>query len=72
MSSEDTTKQQQPAASDDICWGAQEIADEIGKSLSKTQYLIRKGALPVGRLGPKTIFASKRQLRRHLTPKTAA
>jgi hypothetical protein len=60
------------APADDVLWGTPAIADFIGKSLSETQYLIRTGALPVGRLGPKTIFSSKRQLRRRLTPKTAA
>jgi hypothetical protein len=62
--------QQQLAASDDLLWGTQAIADFIGQSLHTTQYLIRTNALPIGRLGPKTLFASKRQLRRHLTPKT--
>jgi len=57
--------------SDDVLWGVQAIADYIGLSLTATQYLVRIDALPVGRLGPKTIFASKRQLRRHLTPKVA-
>jgi hypothetical protein len=56
---------------EDVLWGTQAIADFIGKSLHETQYLIRIKKLPVGRLGPKTLFASKRQLRRHLTPKTA-
>ena len=67
--SDDIGELQQAAIKDDLVWGTQRIADEIGKSLTETQYLIRVGALPVRRLGPKTIFASKRQLRRHLTPK---
>jgi hypothetical protein len=68
---EDAANSQQPAAlSDDLLWGAQAIADEIGRSLSETQYLIRTGAITVGRLGPKTLVASRRQLRRDLTPKT--
>ena len=54
---------------DDLVWGTKAIADDIGKSLTQTQYLIRKKAIPVGRLGPKTIFASRRQLRQHLTPR---
>jgi hypothetical protein len=62
--------QQQLAASDDLLWGTQAIADFVGLSLSEVQYLIREGRLPIGRLGPKTLFASKRQLRRYLTPKT--
>jgi hypothetical protein len=69
--SEAAIETQHPAVSDDVLWGAQAIADFIGKSLTETQYLIRTGVLPVGRLGPKTLFASKRQLRRHLTPKIA-
>lgn len=61
-----------PEVSDDLLWGTQAIADFIGKSLTETQYLIRINALPIGRLGPKTLFASKKQLRRHLTPQQAA
>ena len=53
----------------DLVWGTQAIADEIGKSLTETQYLIRKKAIPIGRLGKTTLFASRRQLRAHLTPK---
>jgi hypothetical protein len=60
---------QQVAANDDLLWGTQAIADYIGKSLTETQYLIRINALPIGRLGPKTLFASKRQLQQRLTPK---
>jgi hypothetical protein len=63
--SKDDEKQ---ALANDVCWGTQEIADEIGKSLTETQYLIRKGLLPVGRLGPKLIFALRSQLKRALTP----
>jgi hypothetical protein len=67
---EDATElQQQLAASDDLLWGTRAIADYIGKSVTATQYLIRIAALPIGRLGPKTLFASKRQLQRHLTPR---
>ena len=54
---------------DDLVWGTQAIADDIGKTLTETQYLIRIKAIPVGRLGPKTLFASRRQLRQHLTPR---
>jgi hypothetical protein len=66
--SNDVVEQQ---VADDVLWGTQAIADYLGKSLTETQYLIRIKALPIGRLGPKTLFASKRQLRRHLTPKSA-
>ena len=57
---------------DDLLWGTQAIADYIGKTLTETQYLIRVKAIPVGRLGPKTIIGSKRKLRRHLNDKCAA
>jgi hypothetical protein len=62
----------EPQVSDDLLWGTQAIADFIGKSLTETQYLIRIEALPIGRLGSKTLFASKKQLRRALTPREAA
>jgi hypothetical protein len=57
---------------DDLLWGTQAIADFIGKSLTETQYLIRIKAIPVGRLGPKTIIGSKRGLRQHINDKCAA
>jgi hypothetical protein len=63
------TESEAQKLTEDLIWGTQAIADEIGKSLTETQYLIRTNALPIGRLGPKTIFASRRQLRRRLTPK---
>jgi hypothetical protein len=68
--SSDADKQQ--ALSDDLIWGAQAIADFLGLSRSEVHYLLRMNALPVGRLGPKTIFASKQQLRRHFTTKSVA
>jgi hypothetical protein len=71
MTKETADTRQAPAISDDIIWGTAAIAHEIHRSLSETQYLIRNKAIPVGRLGPKTIFASRSQLRRHLTPKGA-
>jgi hypothetical protein len=66
----DDSTEQQVAASDDLLWGCQEIADYIGRSLHEVQYLVRKDKLPVGRLGPKLLFASKRQLKKHLTSTT--
>jgi hypothetical protein len=58
--------------SDDLLWGTQAIASYIGRSLTETQYLIEIRALPVGRLGPKTLFASKKQLQKTLTAASAA
>jgi len=68
--SNNVTELQEQHLTDDLLWGTQAIADFIGLSLSEVQYLIRKKKLPIGRLGPKLLFASKRQLRRHLTSTT--
>jgi hypothetical protein len=65
----DNTAESQQDISDDLLWGTRAIAEFLGRSLTETQYLIRIDALPIGRLGPKTLFASKRQLQRHLTLK---
>ncbi len=62
----------QSAPSDDVLWGVPAIANFIGRSIHEAQYLIRTKAITVGRLGPKTIIASKRQLRRELTPNSTA
>jgi hypothetical protein len=56
--------------SDDLLWGCAAIADELGLSLSQVQYLVRTEAISIARLGKKTIVASRKQLRRDLTPKT--
>jgi hypothetical protein len=61
-----------PSLVDDLLWGTRAIANEIGRSLHETQYLIRIRAIPFAKLGPKTIIASRRQLRRALTPQEAA
>jgi len=58
----------QPAINDDLLWGAQAIADEIGAPLDRVYYLIRKKKIPVTKLGPKTIIASRRKLRRAFFP----
>jgi hypothetical protein len=50
---------------DDLIWGTQAIADFIGISLSECQYLIRQKELPIGRMGKKTLFASKKKLLKH-------
>jgi hypothetical protein len=70
--SDDASELEQHHLTTDLLWGTRQIADFIGKSLTETQYLIRIKKLPIGRLGKKQIFASKRQLRRHLTPKATA
>ena len=68
MSNIESSGKPQPAAlSDDLLWGAQAIADEIGLSLDQVYHLIRMKRLPVTKLGPKTIIASRKRLRRVLS-----
>jgi hypothetical protein len=54
------------AIRDDILWGGQAIADEIGRTLQEIYGLIRTNKIHVTHLGPKTIITTKRQLRRDL------
>jgi hypothetical protein len=60
-----------PAINADVLWGAQAIADELGVSLQRVYYLIRERKIPFSKIGNKTIVASRRQLRRVLTPTSA-
>jgi hypothetical protein len=71
MSDIETDKQATP--SDDLLWGAQAVADFLGVSTDRVYYLIRKNAnpktpknekLPIGKLGRKTVVASRRKLQR--------
>lgn len=66
MSTIESAKAQRPPASDDLVWGTQAIADEIGQPLDRTRYLIRTKRIPVTKLGGKTIIASRKKLRRAL------
>jgi hypothetical protein len=50
--------------SDDLLWGAQAIADFLGIKVDSIYYLVRMKRLPIGKLGSKTIIASKKRLRR--------
>jgi hypothetical protein len=50
----------------DLLWGAKAIADHLRISLERARYLIRTQRIPVARLGPKTIIASRRRLDRAL------
>jgi len=52
--------------SDDLLWGACDIAKFVGLPLRKTYYLIARGKLPARKLGPKTIVASRSELRAFL------
>jgi hypothetical protein len=52
--------------SSDRLWGGSAIAGHIGRTLRATYYLIETGKIPVTKLGPKTITASKRKIDRAL------
>jgi hypothetical protein len=54
------------APSDDLLWGAQQIADFLGVSTDRVYYLIKTQRLPIGKLGRKTVVASRRKLQRAL------
>ena len=43
----------------DILWGADEIGAYIKRSRQATYYLIRKGAIPAKKIGPKTLIGRK-------------
>ena len=51
----------------DILWGADQIGEYIGRSRSETYYLIRRGAIPAKKLGPKTIVARKSEIHQALS-----
>jgi predicted DNA-binding transcriptional regulator AlpA len=51
----------------DLLWGADEIAEHVSsdrRKLTRSQiyYLIRKGMIPVKKLGPRTICARKSEI----------
>jgi hypothetical protein len=62
MSSTDVDIDAKPPRDDDLLWGAQAMADELGVSLERIRYLIRTRRVPFTKLGPKTILASRRKL----------
>ncbi len=56
----------EPDLRDDLIWGIageNGIAAFIGKSVRQAYYLVERGVLPVRRLGPKTIVASRSELK---------
>jgi hypothetical protein len=52
--------------SNDVLWGVSAIADYVRRGKQQTYYLIKIGALPVRKLGPRTICARKSELDRAL------
>ena len=51
----------------DLLWGVDSIAKFTGLPLRKTYYFIQRGKLPTRKLGPKTIVASRADLRAFFT-----
>jgi hypothetical protein len=51
-----TTKNE---SSDDVLWGAAAIARYIKRSKRQVYFLIQQKRIPVKKIGPKTIVASK-------------
>lgn len=50
--------------SDDLLWGAQEIAREIGRGEKVTYNMLERGELPAKKIGNRWV-ASKMKLREH-------
>jgi hypothetical protein len=55
------------ALAEDLLWGVAAIAAEIGRTERQTYHMIEADKLPVKRLGPKIIVASRAELRAYLT-----
>jgi hypothetical protein len=55
----------------DLIWGVKAISAFIGIPVRRGYYLIERCAIPVHRLGPRTIVASKGELRRYLSQITS-
>jgi hypothetical protein len=53
-----------PPLHNDLVWGVQAIASEIGRTPRQTFHLIAAGTIPTGKAGGR-IFASRSRLRQH-------
>jgi hypothetical protein len=51
----------------DVLWGVPAIARYLKREKHQVRYLIRRGALRVKKLGPRTIMARKSELDRDLS-----
>jgi hypothetical protein len=65
MSDIENEKQATPSA--DLLWGAQAIGEFLGISTDRVYYLIRTKRLPIGKLGRKTVVASRKKLQRAIS-----
>ena len=71
LSEHSMSQQTEAPLSDDLLHGVAAIAEYLGVPERKIHWQIRKGNLPVVRLG-RLIVGSKHQLREQLTPKPIA
>jgi hypothetical protein len=54
----------EPSLGDDLIWGMENIATEIGLPLRRIYYLHARGKLPfIKKIGHRTAFASRKKLR---------
>jgi hypothetical protein len=64
----------EPKIADDLLWGVEAIAREIGQPVRQVYWVLEKGELPAGKSG-RVWVASRQALRKHyqaLTGKTPA
>jgi hypothetical protein len=61
----DAEHAQAPPLRDDILWGADAIADEIGRPVGDVYYLLQRGMLPATKTGKKTWTTTRSKLRAH-------
>jgi hypothetical protein len=68
-----TTTKTSPALADDLIWGiagANGIAAELGIPVGRAYVLAAAGKIPVKKIGHRLIVASRRELRRVISPET--
>jgi hypothetical protein len=62
---------EQRTDSDDTLWGAKAFADEIGRPVRQTFYLLERGLIPARKIGNAWV-GSRRKVRAHLSGDGAA
>jgi hypothetical protein len=60
----------EPAVANDLLWGVEAIAQEIGLTVRMTYWRLERGELPVGKVG-QTYVGSRQALRKHFQDLTA-
>jgi hypothetical protein len=64
QSDKHTAPADKQALANDLVWGADAIAQVIGVNREKVYYLMRTGRIPVSRINPRTLVASRRKLQK--------